>query len=173
MQYVDQVLAHSKTSVNIFFFWCFLGLHLRHMEIPRLGVQSELQLLAYATATAKWDLSLVHHIHHSSQQCQILNSLIEARGRTCVLMDASRFVNCWATTRTPCITVSKWLYVRKLLLQIIFNPANIRAFILSLKFQLIVWFPQFTTVSSINKDGLGFSLPVLNLYFIPLSSNFG
>ena len=26
--------------------------HLRHMEIPRLGIQSELQLLAYARATA-------------------------------------------------------------------------------------------------------------------------
>ena len=30
---------------------CFLGLHPQHMEVPRLGVQLELQLLAYATAT--------------------------------------------------------------------------------------------------------------------------
>ena len=29
----------------------FLGPHLRHMEVPRLGVKLELQLLAYATAT--------------------------------------------------------------------------------------------------------------------------
>ena len=34
----------------IAFFWG--GLHLQHMKVPRLGVQSELQLLAYATATA-------------------------------------------------------------------------------------------------------------------------
>ena len=27
------------------------------MEVPRLGVKPELQLLAYATATAMWDLS--------------------------------------------------------------------------------------------------------------------
>ena len=35
-----------------FFFFCFLGLHPWHMEVPRLGVESEQQLLAYATATA-------------------------------------------------------------------------------------------------------------------------
>ena len=33
-----------------FFFLLFLGPHLRHMEVPKLGVESELQLLAYATA---------------------------------------------------------------------------------------------------------------------------
>ena len=34
---------------NLFF---FLGCHPQHMEVPRLGVESELQLLAYTTATA-------------------------------------------------------------------------------------------------------------------------
>ena len=29
-----------------FFFFRFLGLHPRHVEVPRLGVESELQLLA-------------------------------------------------------------------------------------------------------------------------------
>ena len=29
----------------------FLGAHPQHMELPRLGVKSELQLLAYTTAT--------------------------------------------------------------------------------------------------------------------------
>ena len=32
------------------FVTCFLGPHLQNMEIPRLGVESELQLPAYATA---------------------------------------------------------------------------------------------------------------------------
>ena len=32
------------------YLFCFLGPNLRHMEIPRLGAESELQLLAYATA---------------------------------------------------------------------------------------------------------------------------
>ena len=31
---------------------CFLGLHLKVMEVPRLGTESELQPLAYTTATA-------------------------------------------------------------------------------------------------------------------------
>jgi len=42
-------------SVFFFFFPCFLGLHPRHMEVPRLGVKLELQLLAYTTATVTWD----------------------------------------------------------------------------------------------------------------------
>ena len=42
---------------EIFFF--FLGPLLRHMEVPRLGVESELQLPAYTTATAAQDPSRV------------------------------------------------------------------------------------------------------------------
>ena len=60
------------------------------MEVPRLGVESELQLLSYATATTMPDPSHVFNLHHSSQQCQILNPLMEARDRTCVLKGTSR-----------------------------------------------------------------------------------
>ena len=49
------------------------------MEVPRLRVKSELQLPAYITATATWDLSHVYDLHHSSQQRQILNLLSEAK----------------------------------------------------------------------------------------------
>ena len=49
------------------------------MEIPRLGVKSELQLLAYATATAMWDLRLVFDLHHSSWQHWVPNLLSKAR----------------------------------------------------------------------------------------------
>ena len=35
------------------------GPHPWHMDIPRLGVESELQLLAYTTATATRDLSRI------------------------------------------------------------------------------------------------------------------
>ena len=35
-----------------FLFVCFLGLYPRHMEVPKLGVKSELLPPAYATATA-------------------------------------------------------------------------------------------------------------------------
>ena len=53
------------------------------MEVPRLGVESELQLPATATATATPDLS---HICNLRQQ-QILNLLSEARDGTHILTD--------------------------------------------------------------------------------------
>ena len=43
------------------------------MEAPRLGVELELQPLAYATATARPSLSCVCDLHHSSRHPQILN----------------------------------------------------------------------------------------------------
>ena len=59
------------------------------MEVPRLGVESELWMLAYTTAIATQDPSCVCNQHHSSRQRRILNPLSEARDRTCILMDAS------------------------------------------------------------------------------------
>ena len=72
------------------FFFFFLGLHPRHMEVPRLGVESELQPLAYTTATATQDPSRVCDLQHSSRQHWILTPLNEAGDRTCILMDASQ-----------------------------------------------------------------------------------
>ena len=60
------------------------------MEIPSLGVQMELQLLAYTTATATLDLSLIFNLHHSLWQCQILNPLSEARDRAHILIGTSQ-----------------------------------------------------------------------------------
>ena len=47
--------------MEIFF---FLGPHPRHMEVPRLEVEWELQLLAYTTATAAQDPSRICDLHH-------------------------------------------------------------------------------------------------------------
>ena len=60
------------------------------MEVPRLGVKSELQLLAYTTATATQDQSHACDLHHSSWQCRILNPLSKARNQTRILMDTSQ-----------------------------------------------------------------------------------
>ena len=51
-----------------FFFPNLSGLHSQHIEVPKLGVELELQLLAYTTATATWDLSHVCDLLHSSWQ---------------------------------------------------------------------------------------------------------
>ena len=77
-----------------------LGPHLQHMEVPRLGVESELQLLAYTTATAIPDPSGVCDLHYSSWQRRILNPLSKDRDRTCNLMVPSQIRFCWATTGT-------------------------------------------------------------------------
>ena len=53
--------------------------HLRHMEFPGLGVNSELQLLAYTTATATSDPSCICDLHSSLRQRGILNPLNKAR----------------------------------------------------------------------------------------------
>ena len=62
-----------------FIFLSFLGPHLQHPEVPRLGVEWELHLPAYTTATAVQDLSHVCDLHRSSWQRWILNPLSEAR----------------------------------------------------------------------------------------------
>ena len=64
---------------SFFFFFCFLGPHPQHMEVPRLGVELELLPPAYARVTATPDPRHVYNLHHSSRQHQILNPLSGAR----------------------------------------------------------------------------------------------
>ena len=71
----------------LYFF--FLGPQMQHMEVPRLGVKSELQLPPYTTATATWGSELCCDLHHSSQQCQIPDPLNKAMDWTHILMDTS------------------------------------------------------------------------------------
>ena len=63
--------------IIILVFLSFLGLHQGLMEVPRLGVQSELLPPAYARATATPDPSRICDPYHSLWQCQILNPLSE------------------------------------------------------------------------------------------------
>ena len=72
------------------------------MEVPRLGVERELQLPAYTTATAMPDLSHVCDLHHSSGQHQILNPLSKARDQTRNLTVPSWICFCCFITGTPC-----------------------------------------------------------------------
>ena len=83
-------LSLARTSLMSQYIFLFLGLHLWHMEVPRLVAELELQLQAYTTATAVWDMSCVCNLHHSSQQHQILNPLNRARDPAHIIMDTSQ-----------------------------------------------------------------------------------
>ena len=63
------------------------------MEVSRPGVKSELQLLAYATATATPEPRPVCDPHHSSWQRQILNPPSESRDWIHTLKDTSWVVS--------------------------------------------------------------------------------
>ena len=75
-------------SFLIFFFF---RPHLQ--KFLELGVDLELQLPAYGTATATPDPSYLCDLCYSLWQLQILNPLREARDWTCILMDASCVLN--------------------------------------------------------------------------------
>ena len=102
------IILWRQYSYFYFLFFCFLGLHLQHMEVPRLGVRLELQLPVYTTATATPDLNGICDLHHSSHQCQNLNPVSEARDQICILMDTSLARYCWATTGTSLDAYFQW-----------------------------------------------------------------
>ena len=76
-----------QLALDIGFFFFFLRPHLQHVEVPRLGVKSEVQLPAYTTAMATPYLSHICDLCCSLQQHRILNPLQEARDQTRILMD--------------------------------------------------------------------------------------
>ena len=96
-----------NSNHNFFFFLFFsffLGSHLRHMEVPRLGVK-------VGAATAG-----LHHSHSNTRSELHLQStpqLMATPDITWVLMDNSQVHYCWATTGTPQFHFMKILIVEK------------------------------------------------------------
>ena len=86
MLFLQWIMVQSlkNTAFNV-----FIGPYLQHMEVSRLGVESELELLAYATATAMPDLSHICDLHCNLRQCQILYPLSKTRDQTQILTDTS------------------------------------------------------------------------------------
>ena len=66
-------------SFFLFFFFLLFRAKPSAYGNSQLAVESELQLPAYATATATQDPSCVFDLHHISWQCRVLNLLSEAR----------------------------------------------------------------------------------------------
>ena len=69
-----------------------------YADVPRLEVESELQLLTYPTAT---DLSHICDLHCSLGQCWILNPPSKARDQTLTLMDIRWGLNLLSHMETP------------------------------------------------------------------------
>ena len=114
------------------FFFLFLGPHMQHMEVPRLGVECELQLPAYTTATAMPDLSSICNLHHTSQQCQIFNPLSEARYRTWILM-GTRWIHFHCATMgiyRMCFFFQPWKNPFLLYMLVLLQPFTLRSFAL-------------------------------------------
>ena len=88
----------GRSIFLFFFFFCFLRLNLWHMEVLGPGVELELQLLTYPTATAVPDPSCICDLCRSLWQCQILNPLSGARDWVRIFIDTSQFLSWWATT---------------------------------------------------------------------------
>ena len=99
--YFIYLFIHSFIYFNIVFMYylfnvcMYVCMYLLFRATPvaygssRLGLESEPQLLAYATATAMQVSSHVWGIHHSSGQCWFPHPQSEARDWTCILMDTS------------------------------------------------------------------------------------
>ena len=86
---------------HFFFFFGFLGPHLWHMEVPRLGIELlELQLQAYATATVMPDLNCVCEYTTALGSARSLTHCVR-RDRTCILMDTSWIRLCCTTKGIP------------------------------------------------------------------------
>ena len=96
----------------------------RHVEILKLGVESELQLPAYTTATAMPDTSCVCDLHHSSWQLQILNLLSKARDQIRNLMVPSQIVS----------TAPQWELLHKFLILLSFTVFSQKSYINFVRF---------------------------------------
>ena len=88
MENILYACRHSGRSLSLFFlsFFLFRALPVAYGSF-QTGVQLELQLLSYATATVTLDLSHICDLHHILWQWQILNSLSKARDQTYILME--------------------------------------------------------------------------------------
>ena len=87
-----QLLSNFFLSFFFFLLSVFLGLHLQHMEVPRLGNELEAAAAGLYLSSQQHqlpDLSCIFDLHHSSQQCLLFSPLSLTRDWTCVLMDAS------------------------------------------------------------------------------------
>ena len=123
-----------------FFFFFFLGLHLRHAEVPRLWVKSELSFWSTLQPQKCWncDASVTYASafgNAGSLAHWAMPGIETASSRIVV-----RFLTCWATVETPSFgTRSRVLYP---------SPSQFSNFIaLHLEIKKIFWHNCFSLQS--------------------------
>ena len=131
------------------------------MEVPRLGVESELQLPAYTTATAMQDPSCICNLHHSSQQRRNLNPLSEARDGTGILWMLVGFINRWATKGAPTVLILPMKRQRRMewLPQGRLGREWTRGTAGSLLFDSLSWCPSFLSDSASDSPARAYAFP--------------
>ena len=107
-------MAELEENPHLLFFF-FLGLHLLHVEVPMLGVKSELQLPTYTTATAILDPSHICAPCYSLQEHQLLNPPSKARDQT-----ASSWILVRCISTEPQGELNSYLFLLCQFLSIIF-----------------------------------------------------
>ena len=88
-------------------FLVFLGPHPRHIVVPRLGIELELQLPAYATAIAT--TSVTYTTAHD--KARSFNPLSEAKDRTHILMDTILGLLLLSHSRNSIMEASLYFYL--------------------------------------------------------------
>ena len=122
-----------------FFFFFFMWLHPQHLEVSRLEVELEQQLL---DCTHSHSNLRVCNLHHSLWQCWILNPRSGTEDQTLVLMNTSQVCYIWATMGTP---FGLFLNTSKTFPQLQSKPLSIRQFLLP--FPLSPWQPPIFSLS--------------------------
>ena len=137
----------------------FLGPHLQHVEVSRLGVKSELQLPTYtiATATAMPDLRCVCNL------CYSLTHWARPRIEPTSSWILVRFLICWDTTGTPQRTFEECNLARRKI-----NPEENKIWKLRVNLRFIFlqnFYPEFPSC-------LALALSLVWHWFDPWPGNF-
>ena len=69
-------MGTPKMHFPPFFPFCFLGLHVLHMEVPKLGVESELQLLAHTPQPQQLRIQATS-MTYTTAHCKARNTLMD------------------------------------------------------------------------------------------------
>ena len=104
----------SGPLLLLFFFLLLSGLHLWHLEIPRLGLNQSSSCLPKPQPEQR-DLSCICDPYSSSWQFGVLNPRIEATDWTHVLLDTSWVHYHWATRGTQDSSLKKFFSIVRLI----------------------------------------------------------